>query len=81
MIDNGPGVSPEARQRLFELSVTKAAGKKGGGLGAGLALSSNLARNWGGMLRYEPREGGGSIFTVTLPVASLADTKQMNKGG
>lgn len=67
VIDNGPGVSPAARERLFQLSTPKPTRRPITGLGAGLALSSNLVRNWGGVLQYEPGHEGGSIFTIAIP--------------
>jgi len=65
--DNGPGLSDEARERLFQLSRPRPDGRLGLGFGSGLALSSNLVRNWGGTIRYRSRDGGGSVFTVTVP--------------
>ncbi|MFH8683397.1 ATP-binding protein [Streptomyces lydicus] len=74
--DNGPGVPPERRERVFaEGWSTKAAhpGAAGGapvrGRGIGLALVRRLAERYGGMARVTARAGGGAVFTVVLPEA------------
>jgi two-component system, NtrC family, sensor histidine kinase HydH len=60
--DEGPGVPPEARGRIFEaLFTTKA---KGSGLG--LALSRKIAESHGGTLELEPSETGAS-FLLRVP--------------
>jgi signal transduction histidine kinase len=67
VVDNGPGVSEEVRARLFALPKDNEPRKSGSGLGAGLALSANVVRNWGGKLAYQPSVGRGSNFTMTFP--------------
>ena len=63
--DNGPGVSPQVRPRLFEPFVTG----KPSGVGIGLALSRNIARAHGGDLVLE--DGApGVTFILTLPLAA-----------
>ena len=65
VLDRGPGVDPGEEARLFEpFHTTK---EKGSGIG--LALSAKWARTAGGTLSYRPREGGGSVFELRLPVA------------
>lgn len=65
VLDRGSGVDPEEEARLFEpFHTTK---EKGSGIG--LALSAKWARTAGGTLSYRPREGGGSVFELRLPVA------------
>jgi len=61
--DEGPGVPPEIRERLF---VPFATSKPSGGLG--LALARRLARLHGGDVEYRPRSEGGSSFRLRLPV-------------
>ncbi|HEU0301247.1 MAG TPA: ATP-binding protein [Longimicrobium sp.] len=39
-------------------------------MGLGLAISRDLARGMGGDLRAGAREGGGSVFTLTLPAVA-----------
>jgi signal transduction histidine kinase len=38
-----------------------------GGVGLGLSLVRQIATRHGGQVRCEPREGGGSCFSLTLP--------------
>lgn len=67
--DRGRGVDPQDRAKIF------AAFGRGGqeltrvrpGVGLGLALSRKLARAHQGELSYQPREGGGSVFCLSLP--------------
>jgi len=68
--DRGPGVAPDDAERIFEKFYRGAelpAGVAGSGLG--LAIARGFAQAHGGDVRYAPRPGGGSIFTVTLPIA------------
>ncbi|MFQ8432277.1 sensor histidine kinase [Amaricoccus sp. W119] len=61
--DNGPGLGPEAREHLFmPFNTTKETG-----LGLGLVISADLAREFGGELRLDPEDGlPGASFTLTL---------------
>ena len=69
VLDRGPGVPPEHRERIFEkfhrVDETLTAEKHGAGLG--LSIARQLARGLGGELRYEPRAGGGAVFVLELP--------------
>ncbi len=60
--DDGPGVSPEARERLFTPFFTT----KEQGLGLGLALARRIAQAHGGAARLEASEKGAR-FAVELP--------------
>ena len=61
--DNGPGIGAEARERLFmPFSTTKETG-----LGLGLVISADLAREFGGALALDPEDGSpGASFTLSL---------------
>lgn len=68
--DTGVGIPPTMRDQLFE--AFNRMGREAStieGSGLGLALSRRLAELMGGTLEYAPAEGGGSIFTLTLPSA------------
>ncbi|MFT3973616.1 MAG: ATP-binding protein [Amaricoccus sp.] len=67
--DNGPGLDPKMRETLFmPFSTTKETG-----LGLGLVISADLAREFGGSLGFEPGEGPGACFVLELPRAEPAD--------
>lgn len=61
VIDSGPGVSPEIRDRLFSPFETS----KAHGMGMGLAVSRAIAEAHGGQLWAEPSSFG--LFHLTLP--------------
>lgn len=66
--DRGPGVSPDERERIFEpFYRSRHASEAHGGVGLGLALVRSIARQHGGEVRCEARDGGGARFIVQLP--------------
>ncbi len=68
--DDGPGVAPELRERLFEPFVRGRA--RGDGHGLGLAIARAVARRHGGDVILEEGSGplGGARFTLWLPRGS-----------
>jgi signal transduction histidine kinase len=72
--DNGPGVSPADRHRIFERFArgTGVAGRRERtGSGIGLALVSEYVRLHDGKVWVEDRPGGGARFVVELPRVPL----------
>lgn len=66
--DDGPGVSPELRRRIFDpLYTTK---RKGAGIG--LALTKRIVEDHNGTIEVGEVGGGGCRFTVTLPAVQQA---------
>ena len=66
--DDGPGVRPEDRDRIFERYERGAAGASAEGTGLGLYVSRSLCQAMGGDLVLEPAAAGaGAAFTVLLP--------------
>ena len=66
--DNGPGIAPEDRDRIFEeFQQTDAGAQQHEGTGLGLALSKRLVELHGGRLWVESELGAGSRFVFTLP--------------
>ena len=64
--DNGVGVALELREHLFDRYMESSRVVKDS-LGIGLTLTAELVRTHHGSINYEPNDGGGSVFTVTLP--------------
>jgi signal transduction histidine kinase len=66
--DAGDGVPVEFRGQLFG-EFARAADAVPGGIGLGLHVVRTLAQAQGGSVSYAPGDGGGSVFTITLPAA------------
>jgi len=64
--DDGPGLDDELAADPFAPFTTKRAG----GVGLGLAVVKRIVDTHGGEVSAVGREGGGTIFTVRLPVAT-----------
>ena len=72
--DAGPGIAPGDRVRVFEPFYRGRRGTTGvGGSGLGLAVARGLAEANGASIEIDGRSGGGSIFTLELPVGSGVD--------
>jgi signal transduction histidine kinase len=71
VLDRGPGVPPGEDAKIFEAFYrahdSLSSGIQGSGLG--LTLAQRLAREHGGEIRHSARPGGGSNFTLRLPLA------------
>ena len=67
--DQGPGVPPDQRERIFEpFSRLPGASERGGGVGLGLALVKSITLRHHGSVQCDARSGGGACFTVRLPL-------------
>ncbi|KPL06165.1 hypothetical protein AMJ85_10505 [candidate division BRC1 bacterium SM23_51] len=68
--DKGPGIPEKDAPLLFErfFRVDKSRSRDRGGAGLGLAITKALCESQGANIRYEPREGGGSVFVVQVPI-------------
>ena len=62
--DTGPGVEPDAAERIFRPFWSG----DGGGTGLGLTIARELALALGGRLELESEPGRGSRFVLVLPV-------------
>lgn len=72
--DDGPGVPPEQRSRIFETGVsTKVPVNDHLGRGIGLALVARIVARRGGSITVEDRPGRGAVFHVTLPATVPRD--------
>jgi signal transduction histidine kinase len=62
--DNGPGISPAFRERIFEPGVST----KSGGWGVGLSLTRRIVQELhGGRISVRARRSGGTVFDIGLP--------------
>lgn len=67
--DRGPGVPEDLRERIFEpFYRLPGHAEQAGGVGLGLSLVKQIAQRHGGSVRCEARDGGGSIFVLSLPL-------------
>ena len=68
--DTGVGIPREDMDRIFErfYRVDKARSRAAGGTGLGLSIVRDTVRSHGGQISVAPREEGGTVFTVYLPV-------------
>jgi PAS domain S-box-containing protein len=69
--DTGPGVPPEAIERIFAEFEQAESGpaRRHGGTGLGLAISKRLIDEMGGRINVTSVPGAGATFTVDLPFA------------
>ncbi|MGH8020544.1 MAG: sensor histidine kinase, partial [Opitutaceae bacterium] len=68
--DNGPGIDPAIREKLFEpFTTTKDTGDRhtNAGMGLGLAIVKRIVEGHNGALRVESEPGVGTTLTVVLP--------------
>jgi signal transduction histidine kinase len=63
--DNGPGIDPDIRPRIFQKGVTT----KGEGKGLGLYLSKRIVESYGGTIELlDEKERQGAAFLISVPV-------------
>lgn len=65
--DNGQGINPEIRERLFDPFFTT----RGGGTGLGLSVVQAVVQSHGGRVLVSSEPGQGSSFALELPVRAL----------
>jgi len=69
VLDRGPGIPPEAVERVLQPFTRLDMARGGGGTGLGLAIVDRVVRQHGGQLDLEPRLGGGLAARIRLPLA------------
>ncbi len=69
--DNGPGIEPKDRERLFErfFRVDKGRSREMGGTGLGLAIVKHLVQAMNGRVGMEPASPNGSVFWFILAIS------------
>jgi hypothetical protein len=64
--DTGPGIAPEAIERIFEPFYSTKGSE--GGTGLGLSISHDIVRRHGGDLHVASEPGRGTRFRIELPI-------------
>jgi two-component system, NtrC family, sensor kinase len=64
--DRGPGIAEETRAHMFDPFFST----KGEGTGLGLAITRQIVEAHGGKVTHAHRDGGGSIFAISLPLTA-----------
>jgi two-component system phosphate regulon sensor histidine kinase PhoR len=67
--DDGPGIAPEARERVFErfFRLDRARSRETGGTGLGLSIVKHIIQAHGGEVWVKSELGEGATFYFTLP--------------
>jgi len=76
--DDGPGVDPRVRDRLFEPFVTTK--EVGEGTGLGLAVCRGLVESAGGEIAHDAGYTAGARFVVMLPLAAPRGGEATSRG-
>jgi len=73
--DQGIGIPPGETSKIFRefYRVDQSLAAPVSGSGLGLTIARRIVRDQGGDIEYRPRDGGGSVFRITLPRAETKD--------
>ena len=74
--DTGKGISPENKNRIFQLFFTT----RQGGTGIGLANTFRFVQLHNGSIEFESEVGRGTTFTIQLPLARTVETPVPHAG-
>lgn len=66
--DNGPGISPEAKEKIFEPFYTTK--KAGDSMGLGLSIVQSIVTSSNGMIFADNKPQGGAMVQVSFPICS-----------
>ena len=65
--DEGPGIKPEEREKVFEAFYRGRESPESSGSGLGLAIARAIVTAHGGRIRVEETTGGGTAMVVDVP--------------
>ncbi len=70
VLDRGPGIPDQEKTRVFQrfYRIGNEETRSSKGTGLGLFIVQEIVKAHGGHIQLKDREGGGSAFTITLPV-------------
>jgi signal transduction histidine kinase len=78
-MDTGPGISPAIKEKIFEpFFTTKPLGK---GTGLGLSVVYGVIQRHDGDIQVDSSSGGGTTFTIELPLESSFIMSYMAEAG
>ena len=79
--DHGIGIPMRDLERIFErfYRVDQARSRETGGTGLGLAIVRHVAQAHGGDVSVQSREGEGSTFTISVPLAGIAGPRAFSE--
>ncbi len=69
--DNGPGIEPEYRERVFDVFQTLG----GDGTGIGLSVVRKIVDRQGGSIHLLSSAGSGAVFTIHWPIRPVAEAR------
>jgi signal transduction histidine kinase len=71
VVDDGPGIAPADRERVFErfTRLDDARSVSAGGSGLGLAITREIVEQSDGRVWIEGADGGGTAICISLPAA------------
>ena len=77
VMDNGIGIMPEDRERIFQRFVRLNAerGRHNSGMGMGLSIVQSLVNSHGGQVQIEDGDNSGAKFVISLPIYSKSVEK------
>jgi two-component system, OmpR family, sensor histidine kinase TctE len=79
VLDRGPGVPPEHRDRILQ-PFERGPKAREGGAGLGLAIVAQIAAAHKGRIGVEPRTGGGSAFILEIPGYAFLSGGRVTEG-
>ncbi|MEZ5681672.1 MAG: PAS-domain containing protein [Erythrobacter sp.] len=79
--DQGPGIAPDNRERIFEEFTQLGVKRDGEGLGLGLAIVQRIAAMLGTLVVVHSIEGKGSVFSFSLPTTPAAIVEPVREAG